>query len=107
MNSYKIDEQQVQKSNFETMPRLFKYLLKYKKRIAAVFALMAFGTAVDLVNPLLNERAIDKQFGWNPRLRALAMASVAQSEGCAILTLSAWLFRSTSKHLPLYLLNGE
>ncbi len=59
MNSYKIDEQQVQKSNFETMPRLFKYLLKYKKRIAAVFALMAFGTAVDLVNPLLNECAID------------------------------------------------
>lgn len=60
MNSYKIDEQQVQKSNFETMPRLFRYLLKYKKRIALVFALMAFGTAVDLVNPLLNERAIDR-----------------------------------------------
>ena len=59
MNSYKIDEQRVQKSNFETMPRLFRYLLKYKKRIAAVFFLMAFGTAVDLVNPLLNERAID------------------------------------------------
>ena len=60
MNSYKIDEQQVQKSNFETMPRLFLYLFKYKKRIAGVFALMAFGTAVDLVNPLLNERAIDR-----------------------------------------------
>ncbi len=59
MNSYKIDEQRVQKSNFETMPRFFRYLLKYKKRIAAVFFLMAFGTAVDLVNPLLNERAID------------------------------------------------
>ncbi len=59
MNSYKIDEQQVQKSNFETMPRLFKYLLKYKKRIAMVFLLMAFGTGVDLINPLLNERAID------------------------------------------------
>ena len=60
MNSYKVDEQQVQKSNFETMPRLFRYLLKYKKRIAVVFGLMAFGTAVDLVNPLLNERAIDR-----------------------------------------------
>ncbi len=60
MNSYKIDEQQVKKSNFETMPRLFKYLLKYKGRIAGVFALMAVGTIVDLVNPLLNERAIDK-----------------------------------------------
>ena len=60
MNSYRIDEQQVQKSQFETMPRLFKYLLKYKGRIAFVFALMAVGTAVDLVNPLLNEIAIDK-----------------------------------------------
>ena len=59
MNSYKIDEEQVQKSNFETMPRLFRYLLKYKKRIALVFVLIAFGTGVDLINPLLNERAID------------------------------------------------
>lgn len=59
MNSYKIDEEQVQKSNFETMPRLFRYLLKYKKKIALVFVLMAFGTGVDLINPLLNERAID------------------------------------------------
>lgn len=60
MNSYKIDEESVKKSKFSTMPRLFKYLLKYKGRIAGVFALMAIGTVVDLVNPLLNERAIDK-----------------------------------------------
>ena len=60
MNSYKVDEAQVKKSNFETMPRLFKYLLKYKKTIIGVFALMAFGTIVDLINPLLTETAIDK-----------------------------------------------
>ncbi len=59
MNSYKTDEQQVQKSNFETMPRLFKYLLKYKGKIALVFLLMALGTVIDLVNPLINENAID------------------------------------------------
>ncbi len=59
MNSYKQDEQLVKKSNFETMPRLFKYLLKFKGRIALVFGCMAFGTIVDLINPLLNERAID------------------------------------------------
>lgn len=59
MNSYKIDEQQVKKSNFETMPRLFKYLFKYKGRIAIVLLMMAFGTIVDLINPLLNEKAID------------------------------------------------
>ena len=60
MNSYKIDEQQVKNSIFETMPRLFKYLLKHKAKIGVVFALMAVGTAVDLSNPLLNEIAIDK-----------------------------------------------
>ena len=60
MNSYKTDEAQIHKSSFETMPRLFKYLLKYKKRIALVFLLMAAGTAVDLINPLLQERAVDK-----------------------------------------------
>ncbi len=60
MNSYKIDEQQVQKSSFETMPRLFRYLFKYKGRIALVLLMMAFGTTVDLVNPLLNERAVDR-----------------------------------------------
>ena len=59
MNSYKIDEAQVQSSKFKTMPRLFKYLLKYKKRILGVFALMAIGTTVDLVNPLLTKSAID------------------------------------------------
>ena len=59
MNSFKQDEQLVKKSNFETMPRLFKYLLNYKGKIAGVFACMAIGTTVDLINPLLCERAID------------------------------------------------
>ncbi len=60
MNSYKQDEKTEKKSKFSTMPRLFAYLLKYKGRIIAVFALMAFGTVVDLINPLLQERAIDR-----------------------------------------------
>lgn len=60
MNSYKIDEKTVKKSIFETMPRLFKYLFNYKKTIILVFAMMAFGTVIDLINPLLYERAIDK-----------------------------------------------
>ena len=59
MNSYKQDENTQKKSKFSTMPRLFGYLLKFKGRIALVFALMAFGTVVDLVNPLLQEKAID------------------------------------------------
>lgn len=60
MNSYKQDEQQAKKSNFETMPRLFKYLLNYKGKIAGVFACMAVGTTVDLINPLITETAIDR-----------------------------------------------
>lgn len=60
MNSFKQDEQLVKKSNFETMTRLFKYLLNYKGKIAGVFACMAVGTTVDLINPLLCERAIDR-----------------------------------------------
>ena len=59
MNSYKTDEEKVQSSKFKTMPRLFKYLLKYKKRIGLVFLLMAIGTTVDLINPLLTKSAID------------------------------------------------
>lgn len=59
INSYKEDEKGVKKSKFSTMPRLFKYLLKYKKRIAIVLLLMAFGTFVDLINPLLIEKTID------------------------------------------------
>lgn len=59
MNSYKQDEKTEKKSKFATMPRLFSYLLKYKGRILIVFVLMAFGTAVDLINPLLQELAID------------------------------------------------
>lgn len=60
MNSYKQDEHTEKKAKSVTMLRLFSYLLHHKKRIAVVFILMALGSAVDLVNPLLNERAIDK-----------------------------------------------
>lgn len=60
MNGYKTDEKQNKKSSLKSMPRLFKYLFDYKANIILVLLMMAFGTTVDLVNPLLNERAIDK-----------------------------------------------
>ncbi|MCR5623399.1 MAG: ABC transporter ATP-binding protein/permease [Treponema sp.] len=88
MNSYKIDEQQVQKSNFETMPRLFRYLFKYKGRIALVLLMMAFGTTVDLVNPLLNERAVDRYIipGNVPGLVRIVIIS-AVLNGLAVLAM--------------------
>jgi len=59
-NAFNQDEKSVEKSKLSTMGRLFKYLLRYKWRIFVVFLLMAFGTLVALINPLLIEQAIDK-----------------------------------------------
>ena len=53
INSYKQDEAAVKKSKFATIPRLFKYLLRYKGRVLLVLLLMAFGTVIDLINPLI------------------------------------------------------
>ena len=79
MNSYRQDEHTEKKAKSVTMLRLFSYLLKYRKRIALVFLLMAAGSAVDLVNPLLNERAIDRyimrgNIGGLVRIAAFAAA---------------------------------
>ena len=59
MNSYKTDEALAKKSKFSTMPRLFSYLMKYKGQVAVVLLLMAVGTTVDLINPLMLEHAVD------------------------------------------------
>ena len=99
MNSYKIDEQQVQKSSFETMPRLFRYLFKYKGRIALVLLMMAFGTTVDLVNPLLNERAVDSYIipGDLPGLvRIVVIAAVLNSLAVLAMKLRMLLMARTS-----------
>ncbi|MFA6857076.1 MAG: ABC transporter ATP-binding protein [Treponema sp.] len=59
VNSYKDDEQSVNAEKHVTMLRLFKYLLRYRARIAGILALMAFCTAVSLANPLFIQRAVD------------------------------------------------
>lgn len=58
-NATKQDEQISNKTKRETLFRLFKYLLGYKKSIAVVMLLMAATTAIVLVNPIILERAID------------------------------------------------
>ncbi len=60
INSFKDDEQHVEKSKRETLIRLFKYLLDYKKEIAGVLLIMLFCLCISLVNPLIMESAIDK-----------------------------------------------
>lgn len=58
-NATKQDEQILAKTKRETLLRLFKYLLGYKKTIRIVLFLMAGTTAISLINPLLMERAVD------------------------------------------------
>lgn len=58
-NSYKEDEKVSVVPKKVTIKRLLSYLLDYKKELLVVFLVLAYGTAVDLVNPLLLEKAVD------------------------------------------------
>ena len=53
VNSYKDDEQSVERSKVQTLLRLFRYLLDYKWQIILVLLIMGYGVAVSLVNPLI------------------------------------------------------
>lgn len=59
VNSYKEDEQSIEKSKIQTLKRLFSYLFSYKWQILLVLFIMGYGVAVSLVNPLIMESAID------------------------------------------------
>ena len=50
VNSFREDEEQKQVMNRETILRLFRYLLAYKKTVAAVILIMAVTTAITMVN---------------------------------------------------------
>lgn len=65
VNSYKSDEQSVEKSKRETLVRLFQYLFQYKLQIIGVLLLMGYCVAVSLINPLIMERAIDTHIRGN------------------------------------------
>lgn len=59
VNSYREDEVQKEVLKKDTLLRLFKYLLRYKKSIAVVLMIMAVTLVINLITPLLIERAID------------------------------------------------
>lgn len=59
VNSFREDEEQKQVMNGETIKRLFRYLLAYKKTIVIVLMIMAVTTAITMVNPLLIRYAVD------------------------------------------------
>ena len=59
VNSFKEDENSSGVSNTVTLKRLLSYLLAYKKQIVIVLLIMAYASAVSLINPLIMESAID------------------------------------------------
>ena len=59
VNSYRDDEQSIERSKTQTLIRLFSYLLDYKWKILLVLVIMGYGVAVSLINPLIIESAID------------------------------------------------
>ncbi len=78
-NSYKDDEQSTARSKVQTLKRLLGYLFAYKWQIILVLAVMGYGVAVRLANPLIMESAIDDYIGQNDfkglyRLLLIALA---------------------------------
>lgn len=63
INATKADEQTLEVSKMQTLLRLFRYLLAYKKEIIGVLFIMAYCVAVSLINPLIVETAIDRYIG--------------------------------------------
>ncbi len=59
INSVRDDEKSVSTGKIQTLLRLFKYLLSYKKQIIIVLIIMACTVTISLVNPLIVEHAID------------------------------------------------
>lgn len=62
-NSYKEDEQLSERGKLQTLLRLLKYLLAYKRQILFVLFIMLVSTCITLVSPLLCEYAIDDCIG--------------------------------------------
>lgn len=59
VNSYRDDEQSIERSKVQTLMRLFRYLLDYKWQIILVLLIMGYGVLISLVNPLIMESAVD------------------------------------------------
>ena len=59
VNSYRDDEHVGAMGKWQTLKRLFSYLLQYKLQVAGVLVCMAVTVVISIVNPLIIERAID------------------------------------------------
>ena len=59
VNTSRVDEEQKEVLKKDTIIRLFRYLLVYKKQIAAVLLIMAGTIAVSMATPIMMEYAIN------------------------------------------------
>ncbi len=60
VNASRMDEEQAGISKKETLLRLFRYLLSYKKKLVLVLVIMAGTISVSLITPLLMEVAVNR-----------------------------------------------
>lgn len=59
VNSSRIDEEQKEVLKKDTMLRMFRYLLDFKKQISVVFCIMAGTITISMLTPLIMEYAIN------------------------------------------------
>lgn len=59
VNSFREDEEQKEVFKFDTLMRLYRYLFRYGKKIVLVLFIMGVTIAINLINPLIIERAVD------------------------------------------------
>ena len=60
VNSIHEDEKLLQTNKLQTMIRLFRYMLGYKKKVLFVLFIMIFIVGITLINPIIIEIAIDE-----------------------------------------------
>ncbi len=70
VNTFKEDEEQKEILKKETLIRLYRYLLSYKKQIVIVLLIMVLTIGITMANPLIIERAIDVHIA-NKNLKGL------------------------------------
>lgn len=75
VNSFREDEEQKEVFKLDTLIRLYKYLFRYGKKIALVLLVMAVTIAINLINPLIIERAVDVHIK-NKDIRNLVIITV-------------------------------
>ncbi len=77
VNSFREDEEQKEVLKKDTVIRLFRYLLGYKRQIAAALLLTGTMIAITLINPLMIQRAINVNLTVGDWKGLLVLAGIA------------------------------